>query len=167
MTAQAAEELIYKGQSLAMCSTPLDVFLVSSGRSFNFQDLSTACWRGYVASWEIRDSRLYITDISATLEDGRPATLEDLFPGYPDGAFAHWFTGEVRCPIGKQLKYVHMGFASEFEKDLFLEFKSGVLVSERIVENGVSNQPNAATQYHPAAWVSYPPQMKDVTKDKH
>lgn len=155
MTAQAAEQLLYKGEELRMCSTPLDTFLQNSGLNISFQDRSTACWRGYVASWEIRGDRLYITDISATLENGEPATLEDLFPGYPDGAFAHWFTGEVRCPMGGQIKYVHMGFGSTFERDLFLEFKSGVLVSERVVENGKA-PPGAAQNYHPAAWISYP-----------
>lgn len=160
MTAQAAERLMYNGQQLSMCSTPLDVFLANSGRDLQFQDRSTACWRGYIASWEIRGDRLYITDISATLANGQDATLGDLFPGYPDGAFAHWFTGEVRCPMGKQIKYVHMGFSSQFEKDLFLEFKAGVLVSERVVVNGTAPA-QAAKRYHPAAWISYPAKTFD------
>jgi hypothetical protein len=165
MTAQAAETLIYKGEELAMCETPLDVFMQSNGRGIRFQERSTACWRGYIGTWQIWEDRLYLVDVSATLEDGSAATLEGLFPGYPDGVFAHWFTGEVRCPMGKQLQYVHRGFSSVFEKDLFLEFKAGVLVSERIVDNGVSHHSNAPTKYHPAAWLSYPPKVKDPEKD--
>ena len=161
MTAQASETLFYKGEELRMCSTPLDKFLVSGGRDIRFQDLSTACWRGYMGTWEIRDNRLYIIGISAYLEQGREATLEDLFPGYPDGAFAHWFTGEVRCPMGKQLEYIHMGFASKFERDLFLEFKAGVLVNERMVENGKASRNDAPTSYSPGAWISYPPRLND------
>lgn len=156
MTAQASEVLIYKGESLTMCSTPLDVYLENIGRPIRFQGLSTACWRGYVASWEVVADRLYITDISAIFDDGRDVSLEDLFPGYPEGAFAHWFTGEVRCPQGRQLKYVHMGFSSQFERDLFLTFKAGVLTSERTVVNGVAS-PAASNRYMPAAWVAYPP----------
>jgi hypothetical protein len=160
MTAQAAETLIYKGEELAMCSTPLDVFLAGSGRDLSFQDRSTACWRGYIAGWEVRGDRLYIVDIMATLANGRDATMEDLFPGFPDGAFAHWYTGEVRCPMGAQLQYVHMGFSSEFEKDLFLEFRAGVLIAERIVENGKA-PPKAVTRYQPAAWTTYPAKTFD------
>lgn len=165
MTAQASESLLYKGEELAMCSTPLDIFLANSGRDLRFQERSTACWRGYIADWEVRGDRLYITDICATLENGRDLTLEDLFPGYPEGAFAHWFSGEVRCPMGGQLQYIHLGFASQFEQDLFLKFKKGVLVSERIVENGKA-APRAVHRYQPAAWTTYPAKTLDDRDDQ-
>jgi hypothetical protein len=165
MTAQASESLFYKGEELAMCSTPLDIFLANSGRDLRFQGRSTACWRGYIADWEVRGDRLYIIGISATLENGKNAILEDLFPGYPDGAFAHWFSGEVRCPVGRQIEYVHMGFASKFERDLFLKFKKGVLVSERIVENGKAAA-TAVQRYQPAAWINYPAKTLDNREDQ-
>ena len=165
MTAQVAEKLTYQDQTLAMCSEPLDGYLASCGRDIRFQGLSTACWRGYIGRWEVKGDRLYITGITATLENGNSATLKDLFPDFPNGAFAHWFTGEIRCPMGKQLKYVHMGYATQFEKDLFLTFKSGVLVAERIVKNGDSDRPDAPTQYGPGGWVSYPAKTKGPTED--
>jgi hypothetical protein len=61
-----------------------------------------------------------------------------MFPGYPDGVFAHWYTGEMRCPQGELLKYVHGGYASSYEKDLFIDVRQGVVVGERVVENGQS-----------------------------
>jgi hypothetical protein len=64
-------------------------------------------------------------------------------------------TGEYRCPMGKLLNYVHMGYASLHEKDLFLAFKQGELVSERVVENGRSSDPNAPDRYGPGAWVRF------------
>ena len=44
--------------------------------------------------------------------------------------FAHWFTGELRCPQGEQLEYIHMGYSSTYEYDLLMEFKQGVLVKK-------------------------------------
>jgi hypothetical protein len=55
--------------------------------------------------------------------------LADVFPGC-DKVFAHWFTGELRCPQGAQLKYRHMGYGSVYEYDLLMEFKQGILVKK-------------------------------------
>ena len=39
-----------------------------------------------------------------------------------------WYTGEM-------LRYVHMGYASVYETDIFLEFEKGVLINKRVVDN--------------------------------
>ena len=138
MTAQVSETLILNGQKTKMCACPLDGFLAANTKRWNFAANCSACWRGYIGTWEIVDNRLYLKAIEGELTTGQEASLETLFPGYPDGAFAHWFSGTIRCPQGKMLKYVHGGFASKYERDLFMEFKCGVLVSERTVVNGVA-----------------------------
>lgn len=140
MTAQAAERLKYKGDELMMCSCPLGGYLISSPKEWSFAAWSSACWRGYIGRWEVIDGRLYLTELNGDLKSGESVTLETMFPGYADGVFAHWFSGTVRCPQGKLLNYIHGGFASTYEKDLFLEFKSGVLVSENTVVNGVAEE---------------------------
>lgn len=43
--------------------------------------------------------------------------------------------GEIRIRQGEMLEYVHMGYESVFEKDLYLKFENGVLVDERVVDN--------------------------------
>jgi hypothetical protein len=155
MTAQFAERLIYKGEEISMCSNPLNLWLCSGGADIRFGLASTACWRGYVGTWKIINSRLYLIDISANSEDGKELSVEDLFPGYGERVFAHWFSGEVRCPQGKLLNYVHGGYASTYEKDLFLTFSKGVLVSERIVVNGASSEAGPEG-YGVAAFTTYP-----------
>lgn len=62
-------------------------------------------------------------------------SVQTLFPGQ-ERVFAEWFTGTLRVPQGEMLN-IRMPFASLFEKDLFLEFKSGVLVKSWVVENRV------------------------------
>ena len=41
----------------------------------------------------------------------------------------------MRIPHGKMMKYIHQGYASLYEKELFLRFESGVLVSYREEDN--------------------------------
>jgi hypothetical protein len=53
------------------------------------------------------------------------------------------------------LNYVHGGYASTYEKDLFLTFSKGVLVSERTVVNGQSQEPGPEG-YGVAAFTTYP-----------
>jgi hypothetical protein len=60
--------------------------------------------------------------------------LKDVFPGC-DKVFAHWFTGELRCPQGAQLQYRHMGYGSVYEYDLLMDFKQGVLTEKRARHN--------------------------------
>ncbi len=106
MTAQFSEHLIYQGKELTLCTQPLGPFLEFSGSTLKFEATCTALWRGYVGTWAIENDRLYLVKLSGNVvTDGQEQEvgLEALFPGYPDGVFAHWFTGELRCPRGALL----------------------------------------------------------------
>jgi hypothetical protein len=138
MTAQSMESLVFKGERLRMCTTPLDIYLTQSG--IKFYSESTANWRGYDGFWEIKGSeelgyRLYLVSLSASIAYQKRVGLDYLFPDYPNGVFAHWFTGEIRCPRGDRLRYVHGGYASIYEEDLFLEIQEGVLKGTRVIKN--------------------------------
>jgi hypothetical protein len=52
--------------------------------------------------------------------------------------FADWVRGTVRIPQGRQVKYVHMGFLSTWERDLLVEFEHGVVRSTRAQHNDVA-----------------------------
>ena len=107
MTAQIAERLRYQGEDVAMCTNPLSDYFAMGGTNPRFESNCTALWRGYVGSWEIIDDRLYLIGLNGTLEDGTDASLATIFPGFPDRVFAHWYSGTIRLPQGKQLEYVH------------------------------------------------------------
>ena len=139
MTAQFSEHLLYQGQELTLCAEPLGPLLQFSGTTLKFEATCTALWRGYVGTWSIDNDRLYLAKLSGNVvTDGQEheVGLEALFPDYTDGVFAHWFTGVLRCPSGALLNYVHGGYASTYEKDLFLRVQRGVVLEERIVVNG-------------------------------
>lgn len=71
MTAQSMESLVFNGERLRMCTTPLDIYLVQRGIRFHSE--TTANWRGYDGSWEIKGSqklghRLYLVGLSASIK---------------------------------------------------------------------------------------------------
>lgn len=133
MTAQAGELLIYKGEETSMAVEPLNQYL-KNRNDIKFISPSTACWRGYYGEWEIKDNLLYLIGLKAYIEGYREVDLNYLFPSQKE-VVANWFTGKLRVPHGKLLDYVHMGYASLYERDLILEIKNGKLVSEYIVNN--------------------------------
>lgn len=147
MTAQAAEKLIYKGEQLSLCNQPLGPFIQSNRLPFKFEATSTALWRGYIGTWAIEHERLYLIAIHGGIG------MEKLFPGFTHGVFAHWYTGTLRCPRGALLKYVHDGFRSVYEEDLFFDVSKGVVSNERLVRNGTA-APDAAKGYTLAAATS-------------
>jgi hypothetical protein len=105
---------------------------------------SSANWRGYVATWEIADNKLYLTKVASWLcvVFGEPSTckqveLLDIFPTeVADGkVLADWYTGVLRVPDGKQLRYVHMGYGSTYERDLMFEVRAGAVSQPSVIDN--------------------------------
>ena len=133
MTAQIKEILFYKGQRQLMATEPLSTYL-KNRKDIDFTFHSTACWRGYLGTWEIKDSKLFLIDLKGWLKGNKEVGLNYLFPDENE-IFSHWFDGEIRIPYGKMIKYVHLGYESLFEKDLILDFKKGVLINEKIIDN--------------------------------
>ena len=156
MTAQVSETLIYHGKELMMFSNPLDPYLRAAG--LHFESMNTANWRGYEGTWEIKGSEatgegLYLVRLEANRSFDEVVGLAEIFPGFPDGVFAHWYTGTLRCPQGALLKYVHGGFGSVYEEDLFFDVTKGVVTNERLVRNGTA-APDASKGYTLAAATS-------------
>jgi len=155
MTAQIAERLRYQGDDVAMCTNPLDDYFAMTGVSPHFVPNCSALWRGYVGRWEIADDRLYLIGLDGTLEGGAKASIETIFPGSEDRVFAHWYSGTIRIPQGKELEYVHMGYGSTFERDLFLDVERGVVVATRVQHNGVSESDGAPGGYEVGAMTAF------------
>lgn len=85
---------------------------------------STACWRQYRGTWEIKDGKFYLVSLQ-----GRFRLLGE------EPLLADWFTGVIRIPRGEMLQYVHMGFGSVFAQELHIKIEQGVVVNERVIDN--------------------------------
>lgn len=144
MTAQVRDKLIYNGKEYHIATEPLHPYLEEHRISFIAPH--TACWRGYVGEWIVEDNKLYLTNLEANIkrekqessEEYKTVGLEYLFPN-EEKVFAKWFTGVIRIPHGKMLRYIHSGYASIYEKELYLEFASGILVSCKEKENNIED----------------------------
>lgn len=134
MTAQIHENLIFEGEETSMAFCPPipknhprieeiameDAMKEATGTVL----FSTACWRGYQGTWEIKDRRFYLIGLSGRF---RLRGEEPLF--------AEWFSGVLRIPKGEMLQYVHMGFGTVHEEELHVTIKEGKVISSRTRDN--------------------------------
>lgn len=131
MTAQIRERLLINGEGFGISTEPLKPHLEKLDEKTKFISYITACWRGYIGTWKLHNNRLYLICllgqgvINGQLKD---VGLDYLFPKQKT-VFANWFTGTIQVPYGKMTKYVHGGYLSEYEKNLFLKFEEGILTS--------------------------------------
>ena len=160
MTAQAHEKLILEGKatSMAFCPpiptnhprirslSPDEVQKgIEAGTISNFI-YSTACWREYIGTWELKDGRFYLVSINGVYQ------VEG-----DDPIFADWFSGVLRIPDGERLHYVHMGFGTVYEFETHLKIENGFVVDERRIDNhdkpinhwelGLNNLPGSENKF--------------------
>jgi hypothetical protein len=95
---------------------------------------NTACWRGYVGKWEIKDNKLFLVDITIHSLEKELSNIGYIFKENKE-IFASWFTGQLVLPQGEMLEYVHAGYESVFEKELLLKIENGVFIESEIVDN--------------------------------
>ena len=159
-TAQIPDKLIYRGEVYGLSVNPLETFFDENPEKRVKGWTSTALWRGYVATFEIRDSILFVSNveiqgpqsgiISWTLPPGLTheekiryepknhdsilfsfnSVFRDIFDS--DSAMvADWFSGLLVLPKGEMVDYVHMGYASTFECYYLLQIDHGILIKEK------------------------------------
>jgi hypothetical protein len=155
MTTQVSDQLIYDGKQHSIFSEPLNLCHDECVRRLNYMWNNTACYRGYIADWEVADDRLFLTGVEATVctkpyEESAPKSrycsishsgdclpetknLHDIFPNSDGKVSAEWYSGEIRLPLGEMIKYIHCGYETEYENYLLLEFNSGSIVGSRVI----------------------------------
>jgi hypothetical protein len=138
-TAQIPERIVYEGTEGFLFTEPLESYFTRDNPRPEFVAPHTACWRGYVGAWEIKEGTLYLSDIKAWMrnEEGKaaPVGFEQIFPGKTKPLKADWFTGTLRIPQGKPIHYVHMGYQTIYEYDVFLRIQAGKVVDRQMVDN--------------------------------
>ena len=95
-----------------MFGRPLDDYFKLTGIKPDFELTCSACWRGYIGTWEILDGRLFLTGLSEPLSEGTK-NMQTFFPDDPVRVFAYWYSGQLCVPQGE--KVVHPGSYSSYE----------------------------------------------------
>ena len=137
MSAQVSEKLIYEGNETRMNFCPPipqhpritkytkeEITNMTKSKDLPRNIFSTACWRKYIGTWEIKEGRFYLVDLIGRLKLNGEQPL-----------FADWFTGVLRIPQGDLLLRVHMGFGSVYEEELHIKIENGVVVKTKILDN--------------------------------
>lgn len=135
MTSQIADKCIYLGMEYAMpdCLTfPSEdsrIVKVSydeaSDEDKNSIVYSNACWRNYIATWEIKNDCLYIKKLEGKY---RLVVSEPIL--------ADWFTGDVVLPQGELIENpIDLDFELIYEKEITLTIVSGIVTQSDIREN--------------------------------
>jgi hypothetical protein len=131
-TAQIPDQLLIDGKAEPLFSEPLlSAFRANPHLQQNLMRRipdagCSASWRGYLATWEVRDKTLYLTSIELDPCSSRVSVpLAELFPGVTGPVKAVWFTGTLTVPQGEQVEYVHMGYESRYERYLYLQVEKG------------------------------------------
>ncbi len=112
-TAQQGDVLLLNGKKYSTYTNPLRPYLAKNpGKLPKSEIVSSSNWRGYVATWEVRDTDSCITDVtilhsvSKTREAGfstEPhSVMQEMFPANRE-VVAEWFTGHVIVPDGDSL----------------------------------------------------------------
>jgi hypothetical protein len=131
MTAQVRDILIYNEEQLYMAAEPLYDYLKETKLPYELVAPSTACWRGYTSKWSIDNKKLFLLEWQGYILDYQEVGMEYLFPN-DEIVFAKWFTGEIRIGMGNTIDYIHGGYASVHEGDMFLIFENGMLIKEYV-----------------------------------
>jgi len=93
--------ILYDGQIKSLTSEPLSPYLYNNKIEKLFSGISSACYRGYCATWKIENKNIYLLNVESPNSikgenaDGvdEPITvMNKLFPGQTD-VFAHWVNG--------------------------------------------------------------------------
>lgn len=129
MTNQVQEKLIYEGKeySIPFCLPFPDDSRIKELDSYDDSEgvfTSTACWRQYIGTWEIKAGRLYLIKL-----EGKYQLIDDA------PIFADWFSGEISLPHGDLLDCnVEAGFQLKYEQELSIKFAAGVVTETKAVD---------------------------------
>ncbi len=146
-TAQIPETLILDGQGKALFTNPLDPWLREPGNeekvgSYISAQRCSASWRGYAGTWEINNERLVLLKLRANpcSQKVNEIPLAALFPGQAAPIVASWFSGQLTVPDGKQTKYIHMGYQSQYERYILFQIEHGKVVARQTVNELPGNK---------------------------
>ncbi|MFZ4726735.1 MAG: hypothetical protein ACOYMD_14975, partial [Paludibacter sp.] len=134
--------IFFNNSEHSLSCEPLSSYLYDNKIEKLFKVINTACYRGYYATWKIENNKIYLLNIESPLtlmkgkfEKEKPiSAMEKLFPGQTE-VFAYWVNGKLKIQSGELIEYVHMGYESVYDTDIFLKFENGVLIDEKIVKN--------------------------------
>ena len=135
MTMQRPDTIIYNDEQRIIYSQPLKPYFESLEQKPVFLSMVTSMTsRGYYAGWLLKNNQLYLIDFLGLQLTSNWTELEynltDLFPKEAAPIFAHWFSGQIIIPLGKNIS---TSMYSRYERHLILYLDKGMFINEEEV----------------------------------
>ena len=155
MTAQIGDRILIDNKEYTLACEPLSSYLYDNKVEKLFTAVNTACYRGYCATWKVVNDKIYLIDIespsqirSKTGSDSGESisAMQKLFPGQTE-VFAIWVNGTLIIQFGELLKYIHMGYESICETNIYLKFENGVMIEEKTIKKLLRNNEERRTMF--------------------
>jgi hypothetical protein len=86
--------------------------------------LRAFCRRGYIATWEVRDQRLWLLSLR-----GEYRVVGD------EPLLADWISGQLRVPLGPALHYTNTAYRAVYQRELHLALTAGRITAQHTVDN--------------------------------
>lgn len=138
MTAQIKEIMIIENEKYTMHCTPLESYLNILPTEVKFNYRTTACWRGYIGTWHLKNEKLYLINLKGTKYNSESCILEDVGLNFlfheQEKVFANWFTGMLTVPQGDILTYCQDNYIPYYEHTLHLKFENGILIDFKFLD---------------------------------
>jgi hypothetical protein len=143
MAAQRPDIIGIRDEVLDLYTNPLEEFWAFKNLKRPEFVALPYCKRGYIATWEIDDQKLFLKDINGyfvkrSILSGPKNiqfSMNTLFPNYNgESIMAFWFTGKLRIPYGSMKRYSHQGYDSRFEREILISIDQGIVQKEVILD---------------------------------
>lgn len=146
-TGQITEKIVDKGvgKGLATYLLELDSVSFSSLKERIPTELTcTVLWRGYIGHWKIERDSLFLDSVMVeNREVSRfvPIEIDDIYASRrtTSGYFADWVSDTLRVVSGDLVRYVHMGWESDWENEEYVVVEDGVVKDRIVYHNRVIN----------------------------
>ena len=141
-TAQINDRIFVRGEITLLHNTPLESYFDDcklTRKRIGGQVLrwgTTANYRGYVATWEIKSDTLYLRKVKTKSFNHREVITTDLVKEFgTEEVVAKWYSGYLSIPRGEPIDYLHLGFGYVYDYYEIVEVKNGVVVRQYLSFN--------------------------------
>lgn len=135
-TAQYGDRLIIEKDTFWINSNPLEGYFDKKGnRTINGEEMQGSCtalWRGYVATWKLQNDSFFLVRIQTDYCGNNPIDLDVKKEFGTNKVFASWVNQTIVQTKGELIQYVHMGYMSIYEQEIYYNFKNGKITKTEV-----------------------------------
>ena len=114
------------------------------GKKLEFDKSSySANWRGHIATFEVKDKKLFLNSIKTSKVHTDFKGLLDQYKDRKGRVFASWISDTLICGTGDLLQIESDGLFAVYEQETELVVEAGVVVSSRTYTNRIRNTPGS------------------------